>query len=102
MSRKDWQLGFTRLALASTGAGIRASTAEPDPVKSRAAEIFYEKWREPRRRSYLELKGSHGDARGKGGERYRGVRFRGAYPLLRDRQICKARYEGCVLWRGSL
>ncbi|MDQ3658346.1 MAG: DUF4385 domain-containing protein [Actinomycetota bacterium] len=62
VARKYLQMGFTRSRrYAKYGGGNKSKPlAEPDPVKSLAAEIFYEKWREAAEdEGYLELKEEH-------------------------------------------
>jgi hypothetical protein len=62
VARKYLQMGYTRSRRYATYSGGNKSRPleEPDPVKSRAAEIFYEKWREAAEdEGYLELKEKH-------------------------------------------
>lgn len=62
VARKYLQMGFTRSRRYAKYRGGNKSKPleEPDPVKSRAAEIFYEKWREAAEdEGYLELKEEH-------------------------------------------
>ncbi len=62
VARKYLQMGWTRSLRYSKYKGGNKSKPleEPDPVKSRAAEIFYEKWREAAEdERYLELKEEH-------------------------------------------
>ena len=62
VARKYLQMGFTRSRRYAKYRGGNKSKPleEPDPVKSRAAEIFYEKWREAAEdEDYLELKEEH-------------------------------------------
>ena len=62
VARKYLQMGFTRSRrYAKYRGGNKSKPLEvPDPVKNRAAEIFYEKWREAAEdERYLELKEEH-------------------------------------------
>ena len=62
VARKYLQMGYTRSRRYAKYRGGNKSRPleEPDPVKSRAAEIFYEKWREAAEdEGYLELKEQH-------------------------------------------
>ena len=62
VARKYLQMGYTRSRRYARYSGGNKSRPleEPDPVKSRAAEIFYEKWREAAEdKGYLELKEKH-------------------------------------------
>ena len=62
VARKYLQMGYTRSRRYARYSGGNKSRPleEPDPVKSRAAEIFYEKWREAAEdEGYLELKEKH-------------------------------------------
>ncbi len=62
VARKYLQMGYTRSRRYAKYRGGNKSRPleEPDPVKSRAAEIFYEKWREAAEdEGYLELKVQH-------------------------------------------
>jgi hypothetical protein len=62
VARKYLQMGFTRSRRYAKYRGGNKSKPleEPDPVKSQAAEIFYEKWREAAEdEGYLELKEEH-------------------------------------------
>ncbi len=62
VARKYLQMGFTRSRRYAKYRGGNKSKPfeEPDPVKSRATEIFYEKWREAAEdEDYLELKEEH-------------------------------------------
>jgi hypothetical protein len=62
VARKYLQMGYTRSRRYAKYSGGNKSRLleEPDPVKSRAAEIFYEKWREAAEdEGYLELKEKH-------------------------------------------
>ena len=62
VARKYLQMGYTRSRrYAKYGGGKKSRPLEePDPEKSRAAEIFYEKWREAAEdETYLELKDQH-------------------------------------------
>lgn len=62
VARKYLQMGYTRSRRYARYSGGNKSRPleEPDPVKSRAAEIYYEKWREAAEdEGYLELKEKH-------------------------------------------
>lgn len=62
VARKYLQMGYTRSRrYAKYGGGNKSKPLdEPDPVKSRAAEIFYEKWRGVAGdEEYLKLKAEH-------------------------------------------
>ena len=62
VARKYLQMGYTRSRRYARYSGGNKSRPreEPDPVKSRAAEIFYEKWREAAEdEGYLKLKEKH-------------------------------------------
>lgn len=62
VARKYLQMGYTRSQRYARHKGGNKSKPldEPDPVKSRAAEIFYEKWREAAEdEGYLKLKEEH-------------------------------------------
>jgi hypothetical protein len=62
VARKYLQMGYTRSRRYAKYRGGNKSRPleEPDPVKSRAAEIFYEKWREAAEdEDYLRLKKEH-------------------------------------------
>jgi hypothetical protein len=62
VARKYLQMGYTRSRRYAKYSGGNKSRPreEPDPVKSRAAEIFYEKWREAAEdEGYLDLKEKH-------------------------------------------
>jgi hypothetical protein len=62
VARKYLQMGYTRSRRYARYSGGNKSRPleEPDPVKSRAAEIYYEKWREAADdEGYLELKEKH-------------------------------------------
>jgi Domain of unknown function (DUF4385) len=62
VARKYLQMGYTRSRRYAEYEGGNKSKPldEPDPVKSRVAEIFYEKWREAAEdEGYLELKEEH-------------------------------------------
>lgn len=62
MSRKYLQMGYTRAQRYARYAGGNKSKPleEPDPEKSRAAGIFYEKWRAVAGdEEYLRLKEEH-------------------------------------------
>ena len=62
VARKYLQMGYTRSRrYAKYEAGNkRKPLARPDPEKSRAAEIFYERWREAAEdEGYVELKEQH-------------------------------------------
>ncbi len=62
VARKYLQMGYTRSQRYARHKGGNKSKplGEPDPVKSRAAEIFYEKWREAAEdEEYLKLKEEH-------------------------------------------
>ncbi len=62
VARKYLQMGYTRSQRYARHKGGNKSKPldEPDPVKSRAAEIFYEKWREAAEdEEYLKLKEEH-------------------------------------------
>jgi Domain of unknown function (DUF4385) len=62
VARKYLQMGYTRSRRYAKYRGGNKSKPleEPDPVKSRTAEIFYEKWREAAEdEGYLELKEQH-------------------------------------------
>ena len=62
VARKYLQMGYTRSRRYAKYRGGNKSNPleEPDPVKSRAAEIFYEKWREAAEdEEYLRLKEEH-------------------------------------------
>ncbi|MBW3591797.1 MAG: DUF4385 domain-containing protein [Actinobacteria bacterium] len=62
VARKYLQMGYTRSRrYAKYRGGNKSRPLEkPDPIKSRAAEIFYEKWREAAGdEEYLELKEEH-------------------------------------------
>ncbi len=62
VARKYLQMGYTRSRRYAKHQGGNKSKPldEPDPVKSRAAEIFYEKWREVAEdEEYLKLKEEH-------------------------------------------
>ena len=62
VARKYLQMGYTRSRRYARYSGGNKSRPleEPEPVKSRAAEIYYEKWREAAEdEGYLELKEKH-------------------------------------------
>jgi hypothetical protein len=62
VARKYLQMGYTRSRrYAKYGGGNKSKPLErPDPEKSRAAEIFYRKWREAAEdEEYLKLKKEH-------------------------------------------
>ena len=62
VARKYLQMGYTRSRRYAKYRGGNKSRPleEPDPVKSRAAEIFYAKWREAAEdEDYLKLKKEH-------------------------------------------
>jgi hypothetical protein len=62
VARKYLQMGYTRSRRYARYSGGNKSRPleEPDPVKSRAAEIFYEKWRVAAEdEGYLKLKEKH-------------------------------------------
>jgi hypothetical protein len=62
VARKYLQMGFTRARRYAKYKGGNKSKPldEPDAVKSRAAEIFYEKWREAAEdEEYVKLKEEH-------------------------------------------
>ncbi len=62
VARKYLQMGYTRSRRYAKYKGGNKSKPldEPDPVKSRAAEVFYEKWREAAEdEEYLKLKEEH-------------------------------------------
>lgn len=62
VARKYLQMGYTRSRRYAKYRGGNKSRPleEPDPDKSRAAEIFYEKWRKAAEdEGYLELKVQH-------------------------------------------
>ena len=62
VARKYLQMGYTRSRRYAKYRGGNKSRPleEPDPVKSRAAEIFYDKWREAAEdEDYLKLKKEH-------------------------------------------
>ena len=62
VARKYLQMGYTRSQRYARHKGGNKSKPldVPDPVKSRAAEIFYEKWREAAEdEEYLKLKEEH-------------------------------------------
>ena len=62
VARKYLQMGYTRSRRYADHKGGNKSKPldAPDPVKSRAAEIFYEKWREAAEdEEYLKLKEEH-------------------------------------------
>ncbi len=62
VARKYLQMGYTRSRRYAKHKGGNKSKPldEPDPIKSRAAEIFYEKWREVAEdEEYLKLKEEH-------------------------------------------
>ncbi len=62
VARKYLQMGYTRSRRYAKYRGGNKSRPleEPDPEKSRAAEIFYERWREAAEdEEYLELKEQH-------------------------------------------
>ena len=62
VARKYLQMGYTRSRRYAKYRGGNKSRPldEPDPIKSGAAEIFYERWREAAEdEGYLELKEQH-------------------------------------------
>jgi hypothetical protein len=62
VARKYLQMGYTRSRRYAKYSGGNKSKPleEPEPAKSRAAEIFYEKWREAAEdEEYLKLKEEH-------------------------------------------
>ena len=62
VARKYLQMGYTRSRRYARYSGGNKSRPlkEPDPVKSQAAEIFHEKWREAAEdEGYLKLKEKH-------------------------------------------
>src|ERR671916_3357316 len=62
VARKYLQMGYTRSRRYArySGGNKKRPLQEPDPGQSRAAEIFYEKWREAAEdEGYLELKEKH-------------------------------------------
>jgi len=62
VARKYLQMGYTRSRRYAKYKGGNKSKLleEPDPVKSRAAEIFYKKWRDAAEdEEYLRLKEEH-------------------------------------------
>ena len=62
VARKYLQMGYTRSRRYAKSEGGEKSKLleEPDPEKSRAARIFYEKWREAAEdEEYLRLKEEH-------------------------------------------
>jgi hypothetical protein len=62
VARKYLQMGYTRSRrYAKYGGGDKSRPLEElDPIKSRAAEIFYKKWREAAEdEEYLKLKEEH-------------------------------------------
>ena len=62
VARKYLQMGYTRSRRYAKyrGGNKKQPLEEPDPEKSRAAEIFYEKWRQAAEdEEYLRLKEKH-------------------------------------------